>query len=692
MASKRTERKLGKEFRKLQPKLRMFAKAYDHVNAIRSDFASAVRIRPNKLEKLIPTVQTVGRYCASVKKKELRTPKLKSTSDSIEVNVFLSRYRAFSSQTTKFEENKISREIEDRSLATATLRMSDLAEFAELQSISSIELGESIKRPDHVISSSTPRRPSLTERNVAGRDSGGQGVLIGIIDVGGFDFSHEDFLNPDGTTRWLSIWDQRGGARPSPEEFGFDYGSEIKKVHMDHAISSAASAGVPAWALEPQSQTGVSSHGTHVASIAAGNRGVCRNAFLAGVLIDLPDEIALDRRSSFYDSTRVAHAVDYLFELAEMIKIRDGLDDLPVSINISLGTNGGAHDASNGVSRWIDHRLSVPGRNVCVAAGNSGQEKAEGPNDIGFISGRIHTSGRIESRGLTSDIEWVVVGNGIGDVSENELELWYSASDRFSVSVTPPGLPTIGPINPREYVQNQKLSDGSFVSIYNELYHATNGSNYIGIYLSPFLKESPVVGVRPGLWKIRLHGIEVRDGSYDAWIERDDPRPRGVVGNREYWNFPSFFTTASNVDNSSVSSLACGQRVISVANLDQANEKINISSSQGPTRDERQKPDVAAPGTLIVAANGFAGDEDGAWVAMTGTSMASPYLAGVVGLMLGVSPRLTAAQISGIIQRTSQPLPGRNYEWTDDSGYGVINPAECLSEARQLSERIKLNP
>ena len=37
---------------------------------------------------------------------------------------------------------------------------------------------------------------------------------------------------------------------------------------------------------------GIESHGTHVASIAAGNRGVCRNAAIAGVLIDLPDEIA----------------------------------------------------------------------------------------------------------------------------------------------------------------------------------------------------------------------------------------------------------------------------------------------------------------------------------------------------------------------------------------------------------------
>ena len=133
-------------------------------------------------------------------------------------------------------------------------------------------------------------------------------------------------------------------------------------------------------------------------------------------------------------------------------------------------------------------------------------------------------------------------------------------------------------------------------------------------------------------------------------------------------------------------------RILSVANYDPATDKINISSSQGPTRDERHKPDVAAPGTDIVAANGFAGDDDGDWLSMTGTSMASPYIAGVVGLMLEAAPKLTAAQVRGIVQRTSQPLPGRNYEWSDDSGYGVIDPKACVAEARALSHRTKLNP
>jgi subtilisin family serine protease len=142
------------------------------------------------------------------------------------------------------------------------------------------------------------------------------------------------------------------------------------------------------------------------------------------------------------------------------------------------------------------------------------------------------------------------------------------------------------------------------------------------------------------------------------------------------------------VDNSSVSSLACGHRVFSVANLDDAAERINITSSQGPTRDNRYKPDTAAPGTDIIAAKGFAGSDD-LWIKMTGTSMASPYVAGVAGLMLATArkPRLTAAQIEGIIIRTAQPLPGDNFVWRDSAGFGRINSDACINEAQHINDR-----
>jgi subtilisin family serine protease len=398
-----------------------------------------------------------------------------------------------------------------------------------------------------------------------------------------------------------------------------------------------------------------------------------------GVLISLPDE-DYERRRSFYDSTRIAHAVEYIFDTAEEL-------NLPVSINISLGTNGHAHDASSAVSRWCDSALAVPGRSICIAAGNAGQEAPEAEGDYGFIMGRIHTSGRINARGLENDIEWSVVGNTIQDVSENELEIWYSPADRFAVSIRPPGHAWIGPIEPGQFIENRQLSDGTFFSVYNELYHPANGANYIAIYLSPYFGQNMVKGVSAGIWTVRLHGHEIRDGRYHGWIERDDPHPVGQIGLQEYWQFPSFFTENSNVDDSSISSMACGHRIVSVGNLDVEKEKISITSSQGPTRDGRFKPDVSAPGTGIVAANGFEPDDNNTWISMSGTSMASPHVAGIVGLMLEKEPNLTAAQIGGIIQRTARPLPGADYTWRNDAGFGVIDHIACLEEAETINQR-----
>jgi subtilisin family serine protease len=426
--------------------------------------------------------------------------------------------------------------------------------------------------------------------------------------------------------------------------------------------------------LLPQSVQVPGAHATHVASIAGGNSGVCPTAMIAGVLIALTER-EMDRHATLYDSTRLAHAVDYLFALGEHLYRRP----IPTVINISLGTNGHAHDGTSAICRWIDAALMTPGRCVCVAAGNAGQQAPQFEGDLGYLTGRIHAAGQIAARGLETDLEWQVVGNGIADVSENELEIWYEAGDEFEVRLRSPSGVWIGPVKPGTYVENRRLESETFVSIYNERYNPANGANRISLFLSPRLKE-PVVGIEAGTWIVRLRGVEVRNGRFDAWIERDDPRPLGRIGEVDAWRFPSYFTTRSNVDRSSVSSLACGYRVISVGNCEDLAERIHVSSSQGPTRDGRYKPEIAAPGSDVVAARGFSTD-DRQWVAMTGTSMASPYVAGVAAQMLSREPRLTATQIVGIMRRTAQPLPGSDYTWQDAAGFGRIRPEMCVNEA-----------
>lgn len=539
-----------------------------------------------------------------------------------------------------------------------------------------------LDRPE--ITPVSPTKEVTSKAIGSAKDYGrGNAVLIGIIDVGGFDFSHPDFLDEDGKTRFVAIWDQGGDFRPPPA--GFTFGSEFRKGQLDAAIEAAKKPGLPPapW-IERQSQLQPGSHGTHVASIAAGNSGVCPHAKIAAVLIDIPaiEDGVERRRATFSDTSRITHAIEYLLKIAEE-------ERLPISINISLGTNGGSHDGSSGVSRWLDAYLAAPGRSICVAAGNAGQEKSQTEEDMGWIMGRIHTAGQIPARGLEVELEWTVIGDGIEDWSENELEIWYGAQDRFSVALKPPGDSEWLDVGPREYVENRRLSTGVTVSIYNELYHPTNGGNYISIYLSPNLSPDNFRGITPGIWKVRLRGEEVRNGRFDAWIERDDPMEIGRNGSRRMYRFPSFFTEKSNVDSHSITSLACGQRVIAVANLDEARQQINKSSSQGPTRDGRYKPEIAAPGTNVIAANGFS-DPDEPWIAMTGTSMASPYVTGVVGLMLAMNHELTAAQCLGILQRTARPLAGASYNWVNDVGYGRMDPKAAIDEAKAINTRVEL--
>jgi subtilisin family serine protease len=676
---------LGEDFRKFQPKLRMFANCDSKVNTLRAEQSSCISAEaPEK----VPL--TRGNDAVPLTKTKLgksRAGDLKRIPSDILASVFIETLDASVKGKGRFPGQRAQK----GNLVTARVPLSKLREIASNQNVLHVELGEPLATPNPVVSTERVSAPAPNTRRFGDPaiHHDGADVLIGIIDVQGFDFAHPDFLDAEGKTRFECIWDQGatpGSARPSPATSGqFDYGAEFLQKHLNAAIANAPRLRLPAYELERQSQMVPGSHGTHVASIAAGNRGICPKARIAGVLVSLPKE-DLHVRRSFYDSTRIVDAVDYLVNVANRLskKLRK---PIPLSINVSLGTNGHAHDGSSAVSRWIDSAMSIPGRCICVAAGNAGQEVAQFDGDSGYVMGRIHTSGQIPARDLVKDIEWIVVGNGMLDLSENELEIWYGPQDRFAVSVRPPGAEEwIGPVEPQEYIENRQLRDGTFISIYNELYHPANGANYISLYLAPFLSGAGTIGIAAGRWTVRLHGREVRDGRYHGWIERDDPHPLGRVGDKETWRFPSFFSTASNVDDSSVSSLACGNRVISVANLDEAFERINISSSQGPTRDNRNKPDTAAPGTRIIAAKGFAGPDD-LWVAMSGTSMASPFVAGVAGLMLAAQPKLTAAQIEGIIIRTARPLPGGSFTWHNGAGFGRIDPNACIREAAAINDR-----
>lgn len=104
--------------------------------------------------------------------------------------------------------------------------------------------------------------------------------------------------------------------------------------------------------------------------------------------------------------------------------------------------------------------------------------------------------------------------------------------------------------------------------------------------------------------------------------------------------------------------------------------RLACFSGRGPTLDGRIKPDIAAPGVFIAAADGASNT---GYINMSGTSMASPFVAGVVALMLQADPSLTPAQVKSILTSTAQDWgpPGPD----SDYGAGRLDAYEAIRVA-----------
>jgi serine protease AprX len=124
--------------------------------------------------------------------------------------------------------------------------------------------------------------------------------------------------------------------------------------------------------------------------------------------------------------------------------------------------------------------------------------------------------------------------------------------------------------------------------------------------------------------------------------------------------------------------------VIGVAAGDKDGQTLADFSSRGIPGDAAYRPTITAPGVDIVAARAptgtitlLAAQQDLAlgadairYTTMSGTSMATPHVAGVVALMLQANPSLTPAQVRAVIQSTATAMPAYQVHQV---GAGYIN-------------------
>lgn len=485
--------------------------------------------------------------------------------------------------------------------------------------------------------------------------NGGEGVIVGIIDYG-CDFVHENFLNSDGGSRVIALWDQDSAADGSSP---LGYGKQFDNAMINSALRTDnpyAELGYDPSIYEDPNDPGT--HGTHVMDIAAGNgRGTKRAGMApqAGLIfvnithrMDPVGTAAVGK--TFGDSMQLLEAAHYIFEKA---------GDTPCVINISLGTNGGPHDGTTLVEQGLDSLLEKPNRAIVLAAGNS------------FDDG-IHLAGAVHAGG-TFDVRWKVTSRPVRDI---EMEIWFAASDRFSmelIDATGTVRATVAP------GQNKTLSiHNKVVFVANRLNDPNNGDNMINIFLAN--------GIDPGTYTIRLHGAHVVNGNFHAWIERDN------------WNTSQF--DAPKDGSCTIGTVSCGKSTIAVGSYDAHKPPelpLSWFSSAGPTRNGHEKPQVSAPGHEVVAALSGSGNKARS---MSGTSMASPAVAGAVALMLAEAKNrrlnLNVVQIQDILKQTARPLlESDNWEsgkWHPQLGFGRIDASAAVQAVINLAPVLPPDP
>lgn len=103
-------------------------------------------------------------------------------------------------------------------------------------------------------------------------------------------------------------------------------------------------------------------------------------------------------------------------------------------------------------------------------------------------------------------------------------------------------------------------------------------------------------------------------------------------------------------------------------------------SSRGPTADNRMKPDVAAPGYNITAAKA---NSTNSYVTYSGTSMATPFTAGVIALMIDADSTITPSEVKNTLMNTAQDWGPSGQDV--DYGDGRLQAYEAIKTAGGFS-------
>ncbi|MFF0151396.1 S8 family serine peptidase [Micromonospora sp. NPDC005203] len=145
----------------------------------------------------------------------------------------------------------------------------------------------------------------------------------------------------------------------------------------------------------------------------------------------------------------------------------------------------------------------------------------------------------------------------------------------------------------------------------------------------------------------------------------------------------TLFVIAAGNDGAdgSVGSPASADAALAVGAVDRDDELADFSSRGPRVGDEALKPDITAPGVDIVAArsaNGVIGDPVGdRYVTISGTSMATPHVAGSAALLAQQHPGWRADRLKATLMAAAKPHPDQT---AYQQGAGRVDVAHAITQ------------
>lgn len=461
----------------------------------------------------------------------------------------------------------------------------------------------------------------------------GEGVVIALIDSG-IDYLNQDFINEDGSSKILYMWDQESDYGSPPE--GFLFGSEFTREKINDAISNDDKN-----LSKDEIGTGTMAAGIMV-SEGKNNpsyRGIAPKAELIVVKLRSYRDLFIEGRIN-YKNTDFLVAISYVIQkFKEILK--------PVIINFTLGTMSGRENDHTLLNTF--NELKQSGFILVSGAGNQGNTD-------------IHYSGNV-SNGESVDIAFQV-----GDDNNLDIVVEGTEVDKLGVAVISP----LGEISTTVfYSPNFETFTGRF-NLEDVDYSISYNYPLIGTASLQVIVN--LENIHSGIWTLRIIGEDVISGEFNAYL----PNKNLISKDTRFIDSDSRAT---------ITRYGLMREVITVGTYNTKYNSIWIGSSKAPDIIRDSILDIVAPGVDIIS-----NYLDNTFNTATGTGVSSSIVCAVISLLIEFimaqselyrlsiySEPIKTYLMLGATQKGIYSYPNISY------GYGVLNYENTLN---RISENL----